>query len=236
MPTTINKQRVLNHLISALKSRHQEQDARNVLGDLIYAICREASTCQQADVAFRNLQDRFFDWNEIRVSSPREVAEALAGLPNAEERAVRLIHFLQEVFETTYSFDLDALQKKGTKQAAKQLSRYEAVSDYTVAWVVQHSLGGHAIPLDNPSLRVLKRLGLLEADNHDPEAVRTALEHLVPKARAAVFTDLVSSLADEFCTEREPACSSCPMVAECPTGQESGRRPSSGRGHRSKPR
>ena len=41
--------------------------------------------------------------------------------------------FLQEVFETTFSFDLEGLQKKGLKQAAKQLGRYQAADDYVTA-------------------------------------------------------------------------------------------------------
>ena len=52
------------------------------------------------------------------------------------------------MFESTYSFDLETLHKKGVKQAAKQISRYQAASDYTVAWVTQRTLGGHAMPLD----------------------------------------------------------------------------------------
>ena len=44
------------------------------------------------------------------------------------------------------------------RQAAKQLARYQAANDYAVAWVTQQSLGGHAIPLDDVTLRVLRRL------------------------------------------------------------------------------
>ena len=69
-------------------------------------MCREGTTREPADKAFRQLQDRFFDWNEVRVSSTRELAEALAGLPHPEARAERIIDFLQEVFETEFSFDL----------------------------------------------------------------------------------------------------------------------------------
>ncbi len=83
-------------------------------------------------------------------------------VPDGEARGQRLIDFLQEVFETTYSFDLESLQKKGVKQAAKQLSRYQAANDYAVAWVVQKSLGGHAIPLDAARCACLGRLGMLE--------------------------------------------------------------------------
>src|SRR5581483_8120209 len=144
--------------------------------------------------------------------------EAMENLPNAEARAQRLISLLQEVFETTYSFDLEALHKKGLKQAAKQLSRYQAANDYVVAWVVQHSLGGHAIPIDAPALRALRRLGLIDGDDTDPEARRASLEHLIPRVRGALFGELVSALAEEICIEDDPDCPSCPLVADCPTG------------------
>src|SRR5271170_3733608 len=110
MPTTTNKQRVLSHLFTSLKKRgHGDADPepRPVLEQLIYAILREGSTRDLADQAFRLLRERFFDWNEIRVSSVREIEEALCCLPNAELRAQRLISLLQEVFETTFSFDLE---------------------------------------------------------------------------------------------------------------------------------
>src|SRR6202035_4965671 len=100
-------------------------------------------------------------------------------VPDGEARAQRLIDFLQEVFETTFSFDLEGLQKKGLKQAAKQLSRYQAANDYAVAWVVQKSLRGYAIPLDAAGLRVLRRLGFVE-DGLDLEALRASLEHQIP--------------------------------------------------------
>src|SRR5262245_44225542 len=221
MPTTTNKQRLLTQLFGALgRGKAPEPEPRPVLEQFLYAICREGVTREAADRAFRSLRERFFDWNEIRVSSTRELAETLEGLPDAEGRAQRLIDFLQEVFETTFSFDLEGLHKKGMKQAAKALQRFQAANDYAVAWVVQQSLGGHAIPLDAPSLRVLRRLGLLEHDSDDLEALRTSLEHHIPKARAPLFCDLISAVADEFCWEDDPHCGSCPLCSHCATGQD----------------
>jgi endonuclease-3 len=206
MPTTTNKQRLLIQIFTVLKKKYEprELEARPVLEQVLYAICREGASRQQADRAYCNLQEHFFDWNEVRVSSPREIEEALGQIPDAEQRANRLINFLQEVFETTFSFDLEPLQKKGLKQAAKQLSRYQAASDYTVAWVMQHSLGGHAIPLDEPSIRLLRRLGLIEEDQHDVEALRASLEHLVPKAKGGLFVELVSAMAHDPSWEDDP--------------------------------
>jgi len=238
MPNTTNKQRILQQIYN-LKNRYGagEPAGRPVLEHFVYGVLREGATREQADRAFRLLGDHFFDWNEIRVSTSREVEESLGNLPDAEHKAERLITLLQEIFETTFSFDLEPLHKKGLKQSAKQLTRFQAANDYTVAWVVQHALGGHAVPLDEPTLRVLRRLGLLENDQEDPDTLRTGLEHLIPKARSPLFSELISALADEVCWETDPNCSSCPLQSECRTGLEARRATVvTGRGSRHKPR
>jgi endonuclease-3 len=238
MSSTMQKQRLITQLFTGLKKRYQTADpeSRPVLEQFLYAVCREGTTRELADRVFRGLQQRFFDWNEIRVSAGREIEEALADLPDRQVRAQRLLSILQEVFETTFSFDLESLQKKGLKQAAKQLARYQAANDFAVAWVIQHSLDGHALPLDEPTLRVLKRLRLIDNEQDDPEAIRAGLEHFIPKAKGPLFCDLISALADDLCFEEEPNCPECPLASECPTGLEMARGIASGRGHRPKPR
>ena len=81
MATTINKQRLLNHLLAgARKAAGDDPDGRPVLQQFIYGLCREDATPEQADRAYRNLCERFFDWNEVRVSSARELEEVFAGM------------------------------------------------------------------------------------------------------------------------------------------------------------
>lgn len=205
MPTITNKQKILDKVLTTFKKRYdpQEVEQRPILEQFIYAICREGATRQGADRAYQNLRDRFYDWNEVRVSSEREVEDALSGLPESEARAQRIISFLQEVFETTFSFDLESIHKKGLKQGAKHLSRYQAASDFAVAWVVQHSLGGHAVPLDGPALRALRKLGLIEEEDGNTEAIRTGIEHLIPKAKAVQFCEIVCAIAHDSRFEHE---------------------------------
>jgi endonuclease III len=238
MATTINKQRLLNQLLSHNRKAESAAVQRPVLEQFIYGLCRENATAAQAEQAYTNLRERFFDWNEIRVSSTRELEDAFEGLSGPELRAQRLIAFLQEVFETTFSFDLENLEKKGVKVAAKQLSRYQAANDYITAWVIQRSLGGHAIPVDAPTLRCARRLGLL--DNNDQgelEAVRASLEHLIPKAKALQWCDSISQIAADNCHEEDPRCDCCRMAAECALAQESGIEPvAPPRAHRPKSR
>lgn len=237
MPAIMNKQQLLTQAHNALKKKFtapEPHEPRPVLEEVVYAILREGATTADADRAYGALRKTFIDWNEIRVSTVQEVADALRPLTGAGGRAKRLIGLLQKVFEERYAFTLDDLDKKGLKQAAKQLSRYkEDVTDFTVAWVVQRTLGGHAVPLDGPTLRVLSRLGVVEeAEPDDLESVRASVEHVIPKARDAEFTELMSLHAKDLCVVGTPHCPACPLKGDCPTGQEvlaAAKKPAEGR-------
>lgn len=225
MPAAPNKQTQLAHLQAALKKKTTaaaDTPERPVLEEVVYAILRDGATTEQADAAFARLREKdvFVDWNDIRVSSVQEVADAVHGLPGAGDKGERVIKFLQEVFDEIYNFDLGDVAKKGVKQAAKQLARYKSgVNEFAVAWVTQRALGGHAIPLDQPSVRVLQRVAVLDADADDLEAARGTLEHYIPKAAGPDFTDRLAVFAATTCTEDHPKCDTCPMLPHCPYGQ-----------------
>ena len=136
-----------------------------MLQQFIYGLCRENATREQADEAYRYLQENFFDWNEVRVSPIGEVQETLADIPDPQGRAQRIRRFLRQLFAKTYGFSLEPLTKKPLKEALKVLSGYEAFSsDYVTATVIQLALGGHAIPVDSSTRRALQRLGISEPD------------------------------------------------------------------------
>ncbi len=252
MPAITNKQQLLTHAQAVLKKRFplpelEPETPRPLLEELLFAICREGSTTEDAEAAYDRLRKTFVDWNEVRVSTVQEVADTLRPLPHAGPRAGWIIGVLHAVFEMNYSYDLGDMEKKGLKQAAKQVSRYfndndlkklglkqaakqisrfKQVNDFAVAWVVQRSLGGHAIPLDGPTVRVLQRLGVVEeVDPDDLESLRGGIEHVIPKVRGPEFTELMSTHAKELCTETAPLCTKCPLLSECPAGQELTKKP-----------
>ncbi|MFO0864840.1 MAG: hypothetical protein U0744_09350 [Gemmataceae bacterium] len=224
MATMTNKQKLVSQVFTVLgkaaKLPETEAESRPLLEEFIYALLREGATAAAADQAFAALKKSFFDWNEIRVSAVQEIAEVIAKHVKApESRSQRMIEFLQDVFETNFSFDLDPLAKKGLKAAAKGLSSLKGSTDYAVAWVMQRNLGGHAVPVDGASRRALVRLGMID-ENDVAESVRSALEHQVPKAKNGQFVDLMSWLTKEYCWEKEPNCPQCPMKSHCQTGVE----------------
>jgi endonuclease-3 len=235
MTTAIHRVPTLNQVLGILKrpSVAAVTGDRPIMEQLIYGVLREGATREQADRAYRNLTERFFDWNEVRVSQPGEVEAALEKLPGAAAKAPRVIGLLQSVFEEYFSFSMEEIAKKGLRNAVKQLQdKVPDATDFAIAWVVQHSLGGHAIPLDEPALRALNRLGVTENDS-DLESLRAGLEHHIPKAKGPIFAEALSVLAADYCWTEEPHCSACPLRSDCPTGQE---RPAESRSTRLKPR
>jgi len=213
-----SKTQLLNTIHTLLKRRYKPKVDRNasklsVLKAVVYGICHEDTTREHANQALSRFNDEFFDWNEIRVSSVDEIQETLAGIPDPETRAQRIRRFLRQLFNRTYAFTLDALAKKPLKEALKTLRTYQAFeSDYVTATVIQHALGGHAIPVDKPGRRALERLGISEPE---VSAVRGVLERAVPKNRGAEFLDLIEDLTNDTCTEGEPDCPRCELRKIC---------------------
>ena len=183
---TTSKAQYLTEVQALLKERYPLEPGPEklaILEAVVYAICHEDATRSAAAQALARFKDRFFDWNEVRVSSIEEIRESLQGLDQPEARAVGVRRFLRQLFEKTYGFNLDALLKKPQKESVKALEEYEALgSDYIMATVTRLALGGHAIPVDAAAARALGRLGVAEGEA-DAAALRPVLERAVPKNR-----------------------------------------------------
>jgi endonuclease-3 len=215
---TQSKTQLLTNIHTLLKRRYKpkaEPDAArlSVLKAVVYGICHEDTTREQANQALSRFEDEFFDWNELRVSSLEEIQESLAGIPDPDGRAQRIRRFLRQLFNRTYGFTLDSLAKKPLKEALKVLQTYDAfASDYVTATVIQQALGGHAIPIDKPAQRVLERVGVSDCEI---PALRSMLERAVPKNRGTEFLDLIEDLANDTCLETDPECPRCELRKIC---------------------
>ena len=213
-----SKAQLLTDAFDALKSRYKITARANrfaVLEAVIYGICHEGMTREQANQALSRFKDEFFDWNEVRVSALRDIQTVFAGFPDPETRAQLVRRFLRQLFKRTYGFTLEAVQKKPLKDAVKDLQEYEALkSDYVSATVIQLSLNGHALPLDAAARRGLERLGVTD-EKTAPEALRSTVERAVPKNRGIEFVDLLEDLTHDTCVDGEPECGRCVLRTMC---------------------
>ena len=204
---TQSKTQYLTDLQAYLKRRYKPKPEKaggrlTVIEAVVYGICHEDTTREQANQALSRFKDQFFDWNEVRVSPLTEVQETLAGIPDPAARAQRIRRFLRQLFEKTYNFTLEQLTKKPLKEALKALQPYEAfTSDYVTATVVQQALGGHAIPIDESTRLAFEHLGLVEPD---VATLRGLVERAIPKNRGVEFIELLEDMAHDPALPKDP--------------------------------
>lgn len=170
---------------------------RPVLEQLLFGCLLENASQPVAEEAYAALVHGFFDWNEIRVTSIRELAEAMPGLPDPMGAANRVKRVLQNVFEASYAFDLEELRKQNLGPAVERLKKIDGVGEFAVAYVVQSALGGHSIPLDSGTLGALYCVDLVSEENAK-EGVVPGLERAVPKAKGSEFASLLHQLGADF--------------------------------------
>lgn len=197
--STSNRASKLTKTHKVLKKHYKPHPVadRTVLEHLLYACCLEFAPPESADESFARLQQAYYDWNEVRVTTVSELSEVLAGLPKPSEAASQLKRTLQSVFECYYSFDLEPLKKENIGKAVKQLESLDGISKFTVAFVTQNGLGGHAIAVNSDALASLRVLGVIseeEARNHRVPG----LERAIPKSKGVEFGSLLHQLANDY--------------------------------------
>ena len=217
MAATMSRPKLVSQVVEQAPENDLTPGQLSLFENLVYAICREDAEVNQATAAFEHLKDRFFDFNEIRVSTSREVATCFEGCSEPRTRALRLISLLQDIFEAIFGFDLESIAKKGAKTAQKQLSRYKSVNDFTLAWIGHRVFGEQTIPVDSGMRRCAGRLGLVEAEcAKDTEETRVALEVMVSKTKIDYFVGGLQMVAQKYCHEILPDCTNCTLTKACP--------------------
>jgi len=170
---------------------------RSLLEHLLFACCLENSDRDVAEKVYALLNNHFFDWNEVRVSTVRELSEVMTLLEDPDEAAYRLKNVLQSVFESVYAFDLESLKKQNIGQAAKTLESYAGTTSFTVSYVVQAALGGHSIPINQGALQAFRVIGAISEAEAEQGKV-PGLERAIPKAKGTETGSLLHQLGVEL--------------------------------------
>jgi endonuclease-3 len=190
---------IVKKLLPAIKKQYKvvvPKHDRPVLETMLYAICLEDASVDEAELAFERLGKEFPDLNEIRVSSISEIERAFSGLSRAEWRAFHVRSVLQYVFEKSFAFEFESLRKKTLELAQKQLAKIKQLSGFVRNYTLQSVIGAHQIPLDESMSRALIWLGLVPP-NQDAEQMGETLKAVVRKAEVPLFCFSIRCLATD---------------------------------------
>ena len=196
---TSDRAAILKKLLPAIKKQYKvvvPKHDRPVLETMLYAICLEDVSVEEAERAYALLGTEFPDLNEIRVSSILEIERAFAGLPRSEWRAFHVRSVLQYVFEKSFAFEFEGLRKKTLELAQKQLTKIKHLSNFVRNYTLQAVIGAHQIPIDDAMSKALIWLGLVPP-NQDSEQMGETLKAVVRKSEVPLFCFSVRCLATD---------------------------------------
>jgi endonuclease III len=187
-------------LYKSLKKHYKpipEPGERTVLEHLVYACCLEDAKYEQADEAFAKLQQAYFDWNEVRVTTVIELGEALGSLPIPTQAGHRIKRCLQSLFEARYQYDIEDMKKANLGKATEELTAWKGVTPFVLAYVSQNALGGHFIPADTMTLDTLVQAEIM-TESESEKKVLPGVERAIPKTKGVEFGSLLHQFAVEF--------------------------------------
>ena len=196
---TPSRSTLINRTLRVLKKRYNPvlpSKDRTLFEHLMFACLLENSSYDTAEQVFSTMLNNYFDWNEVRVSTLRELTEVTKPLVDAPEAAARLKQTLHSVFESVYQFDLELLKKQNIGQAAKQIQKLNGSTRFTVAYVTQMALGGHSIPINRGLLIAMEVIGVISAAEAKTGRV-PGLERAVSKSKGIEYGSLFHQLGVE---------------------------------------
>ena len=134
----------------------KDQEAVRVL---IESVLQTDTTRARAQKALEALENEFVDFNELRVSPDKDIVDCIGrDYPEARSKAEMITTVLRNLYERTYDVALDYMADMTKRRLRRHLGEL-GLSEYPSACVVSQIFGGHAVPVDETLVEVLKMKG-----------------------------------------------------------------------------
>ena len=133
----------------------------------------------KADSAMRQIDREFVDLNELRVATDLEIQELLGvRYPQIERRVAMITQGLNYIFEKEHTLSLDRLKEISRRDARNFLRELPDIHPFVEAYVMLFAFDGHAVPVDDEMLSMLRDEDVVEEDSTLEEAQRFVEHHL----------------------------------------------------------
>ncbi len=133
----------------------------------------------KAEDAMKAIEREFVDLNELRVATDLEIQEMLGQrYPAIEKRVALITQSLNNIFEREHTLSLDRLKTISRRDARQFLRELPEIHPFVEAYVMLFAFEGHAVPIDEMTLEMLRDEGVLEAETTLDDAQKF-IEHNV---------------------------------------------------------
>ncbi len=197
--------------------------ALDPLSELVSSLLSHRTRNADSGAAFKSLRARFPDWADIIAAPTAAVEAAIARVTWPEQKAPRIQAILRTIKAERGALSLDFLSEFTVEEARAWLERLPGVGPKTSAAVLSFStLRRPALPVDSHHHRVAARTGLIPDGLPVGPSHRVLAAQLPPEWDAQQIYDnheVMMLHGQRCCFHRKPACSRCPLLDLCPTGQ-----------------
>jgi endonuclease-3 len=189
---------------------------RDIIDLLIFHKLHLAMAASKALASYRELRERFVDWNEVRVSSVREIQECIQEAPAALDLAIFIKDLLESIHRERHNLSLEFLAEQNLGEIRSYLKKLKGVENATIDMILLLRKQYPVLPLDQAMEAVLKRLGLSRSGDSRERRERQLYE-LVPPERALIFHHYILNHSREFCPPDEANldCPRCRLRKRC---------------------
>jgi len=184
------------------------------ISELVSTILSQNTNDINRDRAYKQLCERFPDWEGVRDADVEEIKDAIriSGLANTKAPAIQ--RALRRITEERGALSLDFLRDMDVEDAKKWLTEIKGVGVKTASIVLLFSLGKPAFPVDTHVHRVTQRLGLI-GPRASREKAHRILEETLPEDTYYAFHLNVIRHGREVCVAGTPRCEGCVLSDIC---------------------
>lgn len=192
---------------------------KEAVDHVVFSILLSGSSFEKAEKAFRALKSNYVDWNEVRVTSPRELSSVIESKGCVPRRSVPIKSFLQKLYIDNYTISAQPIQNMSPKRAREYVGGITGLPPEQVAEILLEAFDMPITPIDRKIKYALVRLGFVRMGS-TPTEVQNVFLRVASKGKASTAYRILHILSTEHCREDEQLCPGCPVKKHCPTGQE----------------
>ena len=210
-------QNKVNQIIKLLKKEFPGPDPEPSTSDpldvLIATMLSQNTTDKTSYRAFRNLKDYFSGWDDVLISPPAKIKNAIrvCGLVNQKTKSIKML--LKKLKSKHGKLSLDYIKKLPDDEIYKDLLQYDGVGVKTVSCVLAFGLGRDVFPVDTHVHRLSNRLGL--AKSNQPDKTFEQLKNSLPEGKKFLLHTLLIRFGRKVCKAKNPLCGKCVLYDLC---------------------
>jgi len=133
----------------------------------------------RAEEAMRAIDREFVDLNELRVATDLEIQELLGTrYPDIERRVAMITQSLNAIFEKEHTLSLDRMKEISKRDTRQFLREMPDIHPFVEAYVMLMAFDGHAVPVDDEILALLKEEEVVDEETGIEDAQKFVEHHL----------------------------------------------------------